>query len=95
MCAWSYSVEHQDPLGVTALRSLLRSFELHAELRVLNAQRYPLSVELFVTLVLLDLTPNLADPFFANVLSPASHIKGVTELIVRPRLLLRILVLPG
>jgi hypothetical protein len=47
--------------GVTALRSLLRSFELHAELRVLNAQRYPLSVELFVTLVLLDLTPNLAD----------------------------------
>ena len=70
-------------------------FELHGELRVLNAQRHPLSIKLFVTLVALDLTPNVADPWLTNVLSPASHIKGVTELIVRPRLPLRIFVLPG
>ena len=95
MCAWSCSVEHQDSPGGNGPRSLLRSLELHAELRVLNAQRYPLSVELLVTLVLFDLAPNLSDPFFANVLSPASHIKCVTELIVRPRLVLRIFVLPG
>ena len=70
-------------------------FALHGELRVLNAQRHPLRVELFVTLVVLDLTPNVADPWLPNVLSPASHIKSVTELIVRPCLPLRIFVLPG
>ena len=70
-------------------------FELHAEPGVLNAQRHPLSIELFVTLVVLDLTPNVADTIFANLLSSASHFKCVTELIVRPCLLLRMFVLPG
>ncbi len=49
-------------------------FQLHGELRVLNAQRHPLSIKLFVTLVALDLTPNVADPFFTNVL--ISNIRG-------------------
>ena len=83
------------PFKVASVLELLRALEFHSELRVLDAQRHPFGIELFVPLVLLDLTANLTDTVLANILSPTAHIKGVAELIVRPCLLLWIFVLSG
>ncbi|GMQ87366.1 MAG: hypothetical protein BMS9Abin08_0567 [Gammaproteobacteria bacterium] len=44
-------------------------------------------------LVPLNLTANIADAILANILSPTSHIKGITELVLRACLLLWIFVL--